>query len=87
VLLCAGIALVLLGSSWLLLMACLVAVLQAAGLSWLTALLLAALLSLLGAALAALLAWRYSQHANFAASRRQWATLGLDAWLARKDAA
>ena len=42
---------------------------------------------MLGAALAALLAWRYSQHANFAASRRQWATLGLDAWLARKDAA
>jgi hypothetical protein len=66
-----GIALVLGGSSWLLLMAWLVAVLQAAGLSWWLALLLPALLSLAGCALAAWLTVIHLQQANLAATRRQ----------------
>lgn len=74
-LLCAGIALVLGGSAWLLLMAVLVASLQATGLGWSGALLLAAVLSLAGAALAGWLATGYLRHTALHASRRQWAQL------------
>lgn len=64
-------------SSWLLLMAALIALLQRLGLSWLDALAIAALLSL---AIAALGAWqmaRYFEHTRLAATRRQLAKFGL----------
>lgn len=72
-----GVALVLGGSCWLLLMAGLVALLQLVGLSWLLALLAAAALSFAGSAVAGWLALRYFKCANLAASRRQLAKLGL----------
>ena len=55
-LLCAGAALVLAGSAWLLLMATLVATLHTTGLGWGSALLLSALLTLAASALAGWLA-------------------------------
>lgn len=74
-LLCAGVALVLAGSGWLLLMAALVAVLHVTGLGWSGALLLVALLTLATSALAGWLAARYVRHTALRASRRQWARL------------
>lgn len=64
-------------SSWLLLMAALIALLQRAGLSWLAALSIAAALSL---AVAALGAWKmigYFEHTTLEATRRQLARLGI----------
>ncbi len=74
-LLCAGAALVLAGSAWLLLMATLVATLHTTGLGWGSALLLSALLTLAASALAGWLAARYFRHTALRASRRQWAGL------------
>ena len=67
------------GSAWLLLMAALIAALQALGLSWLGALLLAALLSLAVTTAAAWGAVRYFGHTGMQASRRELSRLGLDA--------
>jgi len=72
---CIVIALVFGTSCWLLLMAALVAALQASGLSWLAALLIAALLSLTAAALAVWGAMRHLAHTRLDASRRQLARL------------
>ncbi|WP_240703444.1 phage holin family protein [Thermomonas aquatica] len=64
-------------SSWLLLMAALIAALQSAGLSWLWALLLAALLSVAVTVGAAIAAMRYFEHTRLQATRRQFARLGF----------
>lgn len=76
-----GIALAVIfgGSAWLLLMAALIAALQALGLSWLTALLATALLSLAVTVASALAARRYFEHSSMRATRRQLARLGLSA--------
>ncbi len=71
----AGLALVLAGSAWLILMASLVAALQALGLSWLAATATAGGISLVAAVLAALAARRALQHADLHATRRQLAKL------------
>ncbi len=76
---CVALAVTFGGSAWLLLMAALIAALQALGLSWLGALLLAALLSLAATAAAAWGAVRYFGHTGMQASRRQLSRLGLDA--------
>ncbi len=88
-----GVALAVIfgGSAWLLLMAALIAALQALGLSWLAALLVTALLSLAVTAASALAAMRYFEHSSMRASRRQLARLGLGALdeleaLLRRDA-
>ena len=65
-------------SSWLLLMAAMIAALQAwAGLSWLVALLITALLSLMVTIGAAYAALRYFDHTRLKATRRQFARLGF----------
>lgn len=64
-------------SSWLLLMAAMIAALQAAGLSWLGALLVAALLSVAITAGAGIAAMRYFEHTRLKATRRQFARLGF----------
>ena len=76
---CVALAVTFGGSAWLLLMAALIAALQARGLSWLGALLLAALLSLAVTAAAAWGAVRYFGHTGMQASRRQFSRMGLDA--------
>lgn len=76
---CVGLAIAFGGSAWLLLMASMIAALQATGLSWLVSLLLAALLSIAVTALAAFAAVRYFEHTGMHASRRQFARLGLGA--------
>lgn len=88
-----GVALAVIfgGSAWLLLMAALIAALQALGLSWLAALLVTALLSLAVTAASALAAMRYFEHSSMRATRRQLARLGLGALdeleaLLRRDA-
>ncbi|MFN7137287.1 MAG: hypothetical protein ACK4MU_07190 [Thermomonas sp.] len=88
-----GVALAVIfgGSAWLLLMAALIAALQALGLSWLAALLVTALLSLVVTAASALAAMRYFEHSSMRATRRQLARLGLGALdeleaLLRRDA-
>lgn len=72
-----GIAIAFGASSWLLLMAALVAGLQAAGLSWTLALLAAALLSIAATAAAGFAAMRYFEHTRLKATRRQLARLGF----------
>lgn len=64
-------------SSWLLLMAALIAAMQSAGLSWLLALLIAALLSVAVTAGAGYAAMRYFEHTRLQATRRQFARLGF----------
>jgi len=72
-----GVAIAFGASSWLLLMAALVAALQASGLSWLWALLLAALLSVAVTTFAGWRAMHYFEHTRLKATRRQFARLGL----------
>ena len=74
---CTAVAIVFGASSWLLLMAAMVASLQAAGLSWLLSLLLAALLCLAITAAAGIAAMRYFDHTRLQATRRQFARLGF----------
>lgn len=62
-------------STWLLLMAALVAGLRALGLSWTVALLLAALIGAIGAVVSGAVAWRCLDDAGLQASRRQLARL------------
>ena len=64
-------------SAWLLLMAAMIVAMQAAGLSWLWALLIAALVSIAVAAGAGFAATRYFEHTRLQATRRQFARLGL----------
>ena len=64
-------------SSWLLLMAAMIAAMQAAGLSWVIALLIAALLSVAVTAGAGYAAMRYFEHTRLQATRRQFARLGF----------
>jgi hypothetical protein len=64
-------------SSWLLLMAAMIAAMQAAGLSWVLALLIAALLSVAVTAGAGYAAMRYFEHTRLQATRRQFARLGF----------
>lgn len=72
-----GVAIAFGASSWLLLMAALVSLLQRFGLSWLAALSIAALLSLAVTAVAAWQALRYLEHTRLDATRRQLARLGI----------
>ena len=72
-----GVAIAFGASSWLLLMAALVSLLQRFGLSWLAALSLAALLSLAVTAVAAWQAVRHLEHTRLDATRRQLARLGI----------
>lgn len=64
-------------SAWLLLMAAMIAAMQAAGLSWVVALLIAALLSVAITAGAGYAAMRYFEHTRLQATRRQFARLGF----------
>ena len=64
-------------SSWLLLMAAMIAAMQAAGMSWLLALLIAAVLSVAITAGAGYAAMRYFEHTRLQATRRQFARLGF----------
>lgn len=72
-----GMAIAFGGSSWLLLMAAMIAALQAAGLSWLAALLVAAGVSVGATAIVAVAAIRYFEHTRMQATRRQLARLGF----------
>lgn len=73
-----GVAIAFGASTWLLLMAALVAWLAGGlGLPWSLALLLTALLSAIGAALGTRTAMRYFEHTRLKASRRQLARLGF----------
>ncbi len=72
-----GVAIAFGASSWLLLMAALVSLLQRFGLSWLAALSIAALLSLGVTAFAGWRAMVYFEHTRLDATRRQLARLGL----------
>ena len=72
-----GVAIAFGASSWLLLMAAMVAGLVAAGLSWLLALLIAALLSTAATTAAGFAAMRYFEHTRLKATRRQLARLGI----------
>lgn len=72
-----GVAIAFGASSWLLLMAALVSLLQRFGLSWLAALSIAALLSMAVTAVAAWQALRYLEHTRLDATRRQLARLGI----------
>jgi len=72
-----GVAIAFGASSWLLLMAALVSLLQRFGLSWLAALSIAALLSVGVTAFAGWRAVAYLEHTRLDATRRQLARLGL----------
>ncbi len=72
-----GIAIAFGASSWLLLMAAMVAAMQVAGLSWMLALLIAAALSIGATAAAGYAATRYFEHTRLKATRRQLARLGV----------
>lgn len=72
-----GVAIAFGASSWLLLMAAMIAAMQSAGLSWLLALLIAALLSVAITAGAGYAAMRYFEHTRLQATRRQFARLGF----------
>ncbi len=72
-----GVAIAFGGSSWLLLMAAMIAAMQSAGLSWVVALLIAALLSVAITAGAGYAAMRYFEHTRLQATRRQFARLGF----------
>lgn len=64
-------------SSWLLLMAAMIAAMQSAGLSWTVALLIAAGLSIVVTVAAGIAAMRYFEHTRLQATRRQFARLGF----------
>lgn len=81
-----GVATAFGASSWLLLMAVLVSLLQGSGLSWLASLGIAALLSLGITAFAGWRAMRYFEHTRLDATRRQLARLGLGERDAGEDA-
>ena len=72
-----GVAIAFGASAWLLLMAAMIAAMQAAGLSWVIALLIAALLSVAVTAGAGYAAMRYFEHTRLKATRRQFARLGF----------
>ena len=72
-----GVAIAFGGSSWLLLMAAMIAALQTAGLSWLISLLIASALSIAVTAGAGYAAMRYFEHTRMKATRRQFARLGF----------
>ena len=72
-----GVAIAFGASAWLLLMAAMIAAMQAAGLSWVIALLIAALLSVAVTAGAGYAAMRYFEHTRLQATRRQLARLGI----------
>ena len=72
-----GVAITFGASSWLLLMAALVAGMVAAGLSWLLALLIAAALSIGATVAATWAAIHYFEHTRMKATRRQLARLGI----------
>ena len=72
-----GVAIAFGASAWLLLMAAMIAAMQAAGLSWVIALLIAALLSVAVTAGAGYAAMRYFEHTRLQATRRQFARLGF----------
>ncbi|MFC4726800.1 hypothetical protein [Coralloluteibacterium thermophilus] len=69
------VALLLLHSTWLLLLGVLVTGLAALGLNWVAAFAVGAGILLLASALVAWLAWRALADARFDATRRQWARL------------
>ncbi len=72
-----GVAIAFGASSWLLLMAAMIAAMQAAGLSWVLSLLIAALLSVAVTVGAGYAAMRYFEHTRLQATRRQLARLGI----------
>lgn len=72
-----GVAIAFGASSWLLLMAAMIAAMRSAGLSWLVALLVAATLSIAITAGAVIAAMRYFEHTRMQATRRQFARLGF----------
>ncbi|WP_206203214.1 phage holin family protein [Thermomonas sp. HDW16] len=72
-----GVAIAFGASSWLLLMAAMIAAMQSAGLSWLVSLLIAALLSIAITVGAGIGAMRYFEHTRLKATRRQFARLGF----------
>lgn len=72
-----GVAIVFGASSWLLLMATLVALLRQFGVSWLGSMLIAAGLSLIVTVYACLRAAHYFEHTRLQATRRQLARLGI----------
>lgn len=72
-----GVAIAFGASSWLLLMAAMVAGMVAAGLSWLLALLIAAALSIGATVAATWAAIHYFEHTRMKATRRQLARLGI----------
>ena len=72
-----GVAIAFGASSWLLLMAALIAAMQAAGISWLVSLLITAMLSIVVTAAAGIAAMRYFEHTRMQATRRQFARLGF----------
>lgn len=76
---CVALAVAFGGSAWLLLMAAMIAAMQAAGLSWLASLLAAALLSIAVTVAAGIAAARYFSHSGMQATRRLCARLGLGA--------
>ena len=72
-----GVAIAFGASSWLLVMAAMIAAMRSAGLSWLVALLVAALLSIGVTVAAAWGASRYFEHTRLKATRRQLGRLGF----------
>jgi hypothetical protein len=72
-----GVAIAFGASSWLLLMAALIAAMQAAGISWLVSLLIASALSVAITVAAVITAMRYFEHTRMQATRRQFARLGF----------
>ncbi|WP_447937682.1 phage holin family protein [Thermomonas fusca] len=72
-----GVAIAFGASSWLLLMAAMVAAMQVAGLSWMLALLIAAALSIGATVAATWAAIHYFEHTRMKATRRQLARLGI----------
>ena len=72
-----GVAIAFGASSWLLLMAAMIAAMQAAGISWLVSLLIAAALSIAITVGAVIMAMRYFEHTRMQATRRQFARLGF----------
>ncbi|MFC3551354.1 phage holin family protein [Lysobacter cavernae] len=72
-----GVAIAFGASSWLLLVATLIAFLSSLGLSWFAAMLIGAALSLAVTAYAGWQAMRYFEHTRLQATRRQLARLGI----------
>lgn len=72
-----GVAIVFGASSWLLLMAATIALLQASGWSWLASIAVCAVLSLIVTGVAAWRVSRFFDYAGMQATRRQLARLGI----------